>query len=223
MIVLLLHLSLGTSLALAQGPGESVPVPAPDTAPAFAEVVPVPAPVSAPEPAAAPAAAPNSAPELAPAPAPASSPNTDGSAPPRRRFVFAFLPGVTAGFSPVPSQDFAFFFGGRLPRGPWALGYQFTFSTGLADRYIAGVWGHRHHLTAMRSFGARERGFASVGGGAAVLAIFPVVEVETRVGLRFGKRRRGVVAGLVRVGWNIGYREQAPMPQLGVVFGVALL
>ena len=69
----------------------------------------------------------------------------------------------------------------------------------------------------------RERSFVSVGGGVAVLAIFPLVEVETRVGLRFGARRRGVIAGLVRLGWNFHYREQAPMPQLGVVLGVALL
>ncbi len=161
------------------------------------------------------------APEPVAAPAPAASPYADGSAPPRRRFVFAFLPGITMGVSPLPSQDFAFFFGGRLPRNPWALGYQFTYSVGLADRYIAGVWAHRHHLTAMRSF--RERSFVSVGGGVAVLAIFPLVEVETRVGLRFGARRRGVIAGLVRLGWNFHYREQAPMPQLGVVLGVALL
>ncbi len=73
----------------------------------------------------------------------------------------------------------------------------------------------------MRSF--RERSFVSVGGGVAVLAIFPLVEAEARIGLRFGKQQRGVVAGLVRLGWNFHFREQAPMPQLGVVLGVALL
>ncbi len=224
MIALAMYLSFGTSLAIAQEPGESVPVVAPDPLLAPDASVPVAAPVVAP------VVAPDPAP--VPAPVEATVPDAYASqpavgpveAPPRRRrFVFAFLPGITAGVSPLPSQDFAFFFGGRLPRGPWALGYQFTYSAGLADRYVAGLWAHRHHLTAMRSFGARERGFASVGGGAAILAVYPVVEVETRVGLRFGARRRGIFAGLVRVGWNIGYREQAPMPQLGLVLGVALL
>ena len=204
MITLALHLTFGT--ALLQDPASEV-LPAP-AEPAPAE----PAPEAA-------APAPEAAAPLAPA-----TPDTPVPPPPEppRRFVFAFLPGVTAGVSPLPSLDFAFFFGGRLPRSPWALGYQFTFSSGLAERYPEGLMTHRHHLTAMRSFGARDRGFVSVGGGVAMLAVYPVVEVETRVGYRLGARRRGVIAGLARVGWNVANREQAPMPQLGVVFGVAL-
>jgi hypothetical protein len=178
----------------------------------------------------APAPAPAPVPAPAPAPAPAAEPfgvADTAATPPRppkpRRFVFAFLPGITAGISPLPSLDLAFFFGGRLRRSPWALGYQFTFSAGVAERYLEGFVTHRHHLTAMRSFGARDRGFVSVGGGIALLAVSAtVIEAETRVGLRFGPRRRGVVAALTRLGWNVGFREQAPMPQFGVVLGVAL-
>jgi len=208
MIALALHLAFGT--ALMQAPASEVPPPA-EPAPAPADAAPAPAPEPAPAPA--PAAEPFGVPDTPPTPPPPPKP---------RRFVFAFLPGITAGISPLPSLDFAFFFGGRLPRSRWALGYQFTFSTGFAERYPAGMMTHRHHLTAMRSFGARDRGFVSVGGGVAVLAVYPVVEAETRVGFRFGSRRNGVVAGLARLGWNVANREQAPMPQFGVVLGVAL-
>ncbi|HEY0134304.1 MAG TPA: hypothetical protein VGB85_09495 [Nannocystis sp.] len=209
MIALALHLTFGTAL-FQEGPASEAP-PAP-VEPAPAPGVPEPAP------------APEAADPLAPAPVaePFAVSATPDVPPKPRRFVFAFLPGVTAGVSRLPSLDFAFFFGGRLPRSPWALGYQFTLSSGLAERYPEGLMTHRHHLTAMRSFGARDRGFVSIGGGVAVLAVFPVVEAETRLGFRFGARRRGVVAGLARIGWNVAYREQAPMPQLGVVLGVAL-
>ncbi len=142
--------------------------------------------------------------------------------PPPRRLVVAFLPSITMGISPMPSQNLALFLGGRLPDSPWALGYQFTFSNGLAERYFLGFLTHRHHITAMRAFGARGRGFTSVGGGAAFLAVIPVVEVEGRIGVRWGTRKYGVFGAIARVGWNIGYREQAPMPQLGLFLGVAL-
>jgi hypothetical protein len=82
---------------------------------------------------------------------------------------------------------------------------------------------HRHHVTAMRSFGATGRGFASVGGGAAFLWTFPVAEAEGRIGVRFGSKRYGILAALVRIGWNLGFREQAPMPQFGLVVGFAFL
>ena len=219
MIAFTLYLTLGTALAQDPAPAPapaSAPAPAPELAPA-SEVPPAPAPqlAPAPEPAAAPAANVESfgVADVPPAEPPPAKP---------RKFVFAFLPGLTAGISPLPSINLAFFFGGRLPRSPWALGYQFTFSSGYAERYGEGIMTHRHHLTAMRAFGARERGFASVGGGVAVLAVYPVVEAETRVGLRFGPRRRGIVAALVRLGWNVAFREQAPMPQFGIVAGVAL-
>ncbi len=218
MTCLALYLTLGTALAQ-------------DPAPAGEPALVVPPPPAASEPA--PAEPPPAAPTVAPAPAPAPVATVEPfgvpdlppapPAPPKpRKFVFAFLPGITAGISPLPSLDFPFFFGGRLRNNPWALGVQFTFSAGYAERYGAGFMTHRYHLTAMRAFGARERGFASVGGGLAVLAVYPVIEAETRVGLRFGSRRRGIVAGTMRLGWNIAYREQAPMPQFGVVLGVAL-
>ena len=102
------------------------------------------------------------------------------------------------------------------------LGYQITLSSGLADRYALGLFfTHRHHLMAMRAFGARERGFLALGGGAAFLVNSPVVEAEVKVGFRFGRRKRGVVGGLFRLGWDVGHREQAPVPQLGAFVGVA--
>lgn len=143
--------------------------------------------------------------------------------PPRQGLVFAFLPAVTAGISLIPSLDFPLYLGARLPRRPWALGYQFTFSTGFAERYFLGILTHRHHVTAMRSFGVMHRGFVSIGGGLALLAIRPVIEVEGRAAVRFGKRRRGLFGGLARLGWNVGYRELAPMPQFGLFVGVTTL
>ncbi|HEY0133780.1 MAG TPA: hypothetical protein VGB85_06855, partial [Nannocystis sp.] len=116
-------------------------------------------------------------------------------APRRRGLVFAFMPALTFGLSPLPSLDHAFYFGGRL-RGPWALGYQFTLSSGGAERYVLGLMTHRHHITGMRGFGRDDRGLISVGGGAAFLFAVPVVEVETRVAWRFGKRRRGLLGGV---------------------------
>ncbi len=210
MIALALHLTFGT--ANFQAPIEP---PAPATAPEQTpdDVATVPPPTPAPDVAPAPIVYLTS-PE--PLPAPSVAPP-----PPPRRFVFAFLPGLTMGVRALPSLNFAFFFGGRLRRSPWILGYQFTFSSGGAERYSSGIMTHRHHITAMRSFGARERGFVSVGGGAALLLMKPVVEVETRVGVRVGARRRGGVAGVARIGWDIGHRERAPMPQIGVVLGVA--
>lgn len=216
MIVLALHLTFGTALAQAPETAPPEPAPTPAPAPELAPASEVPPP-AAPEPTIAPAPAPIAAPPGVPDTQPVEAP------PPKpRKFVFAFLPGITAGISPLPSIDLPFFFGGRLRNSPWALGFQFTFSSGYAERYGAGMMTHRYHLTAMRGFGANERGFASVGGGMAVLAVYPVVEAETRIGLRFGPRRRGIVAATVRLGWNVAYREQAPMPQFGLVCGVAL-
>lgn len=193
-----LILSLGTGLA--QEPAQEVmPVPAPDSAP-------VASPTADPGVRAVPYAA------YEPTPLPAVKP---------RRLVFAFLPSLTMGISAIPSANVALFVGGRLPRGPWALGYQFTFSSGFAERYSRGWLTHRHHITALRSFA--RRGFASVGGGVAFLEVSPVVEAEGRVGLRFGRKRYGVVAGQVRLGWDVGHRERAPMPQFGVVIGFAVM
>jgi hypothetical protein len=181
MIAVVLQMSLGTGVLLAQAPDAAVAWPA------SAGPSPYPAPVT------------------------------------RRRLVFAFLPSLTMGISPIPSVGPALFVGGWLPRGPWALGYQITINTGLADRYAIGILAHRHHITAMRAFGRRGRGFTSVGGGAAFLMTNPVVEAEGRVGRRFGDKRHGIIAAQVRVGWDVGHREELPMPQFGVVFGVALL
>lgn len=137
------------------------------------------------------------------------------------RVVVAFLPAVTFGLSLVPSLDLPVFVGVRLRARPWALGGQFTFSSGFGDRYTEGLLAHRHHVTAMRSLGRDDGGLLSVGGGVALLFIVPVVEVEARVGWRFGRRGRGVMGLVARLGWNVGYREQAPVPQLGLVIGAA--
>jgi hypothetical protein len=60
----------------------------------------------------------------------------------------------------------------------------------------------------------------SVGGGVSFnLPLLPVVEVEGRVGVRFGDTRRWAVGALVRLGWDIGHQERAPMPQFGAFFG----
>lgn len=156
---------------------------------------------------------PQPAPEAAAAPAPET---------PRSRFVFAFMPGITAGLSPLPSLELPFFFGGRLKARPWALGYQGTAAFGGADRYFLGFFlTHRHHITAQRHFGAR--GFVSVGGGVALLIVRPVIEAEGRVAVRFGPKRRGIFGGVARLGWNVAYGERAPAPQLGLFLGVSTL
>ena len=140
---------------------------------------------------------------------------------PRPRFVFGFMPGLSMGLNVLPSFDLPFFFGGRLKARPWALGYQGTLTLGGADRYFLGYFTHRHHVAAQRRF--RDRGFVSVGGGVALLFIRPVIEVEGRVALRFGPRRRGIFGGVARLGWNVAYGERAPVPQFGLFLGVTTL
>jgi hypothetical protein len=146
-------------------------------------------------------------------------------APPRTpsRLVFAFMPAVSFGVSAVPSLDLPFFFGGRLRGRAWALGYQFTLSGGLAERYVAGFLTHRHHLASMRRFGQDARYLASLGGGVAFLISSPVLEVEGRIAWSFGQRKRGLIGLVGRLGWNVGYGELAPLPQLGLVLGVSTL
>jgi len=80
---------------------------------------------------------------------------------------------------------------------------------------------HRHHLTAMRGFGAEARGLVTLGGGVALLINVPVIEAEVRIAWRIGKRKRGLFGLVSRLGWNVGYGERAPLPQLGLVLGVA--
>lgn len=194
----------------------AAPAPAP-AAPAATDAPPAPAPA---DPNAAPAD-PYAAPQPGPvyvhqdmSPPPASPPANQS------RFVFAFLPGPTFGLSYLPSVNLPFFFGARLKHSPWALGFQFTGSFGLAERYVSGLATHRYHITALTSFGARGRGFASVGGGFAVRTFSPMVEVEGRVGFRFGSSRRGIVGGQVRLGYDFAHREGAPVPQVGAFIGV---
>lgn len=147
----------------------------------------------------------------------------DPSPQPPRRFVFAFMPALTFGLAVVPSLDLPLYFGGRVARRPWALGYQLTLSSGLADRYFYGFLTHRHHLTAMHSFGRSAKGLVTVGGGVALLVDVPVIEGEARVAWRFGRLRRGFVGLVSRLGWNVGYGERVPLPQFGLVLGVAML
>lgn len=201
----------GLCLVLALGTG-LVQDPAPE--PAASEALPAAPPGSAAS------GSPNADPGVRAVPYTAYEPTAPPAVQPRR-LVVAFLPSLTMGIHPVPSANLALFVGGRLPRGPWALGYQFTFSSGYAERYSRGWLTHRHHITALRGFA--RRGFAGVGGGAAFMEVSPVVEVEGRVGVRFGRKRYGVVAGQIRLGWDVGHRERAPMPQFGVVIGFAVM
>ncbi|MCY1061007.1 hypothetical protein [Nannocystis sp. SCPEA4] len=130
------------------------------------------------------------------------------------------MPALVFGISDVPSfAPPTIFLGGRLPRS-WALGYQLTVSFGLADRYLSGVLTHRHYLVGLHGFGATRRGLTGVGGGVAfTLPLKPIAEVEARIGVRFGDKRHWAVGALVRLGWDIGHEELAPMPQFGAFFG----
>lgn len=184
----------------------------------------VPEPVAAPTPAADPIpAAPLSPPPPAPvAPSESRPPQAEAASAPGK-FVFAWLPSVFMGISWPSFAPATFFFGGRLSRS-WALGYQLTGSFGLAERYLSGLLAHRHHLTALHGFGATRRGLVGVGAGVAFnLPLLPVVEVEGRVGFRFGDTRRWVVGALARLGWDIGHQERAPMPQFGLFIGFTTL
>ncbi|MBL9105686.1 MAG: hypothetical protein JNL82_32420 [Myxococcales bacterium] len=145
--------------------------------------------------------------------------------PPRKgKFVFAAMPGLVFGVNAmlIPSVNISLFFGGRLRRSNWALGYQITGNYGLADRYLLGLFAHRHALTAIANFGAR--GFASVGGGLAFMLFYPgMVELETRVGVRLGRHKRALLGGHVRLSHNFYYRERAPLPQVGLFAGFSFL
>ncbi len=145
------------------------------------------------------------------------------------RFVFAFLPGFTWGLHPAPSMDLPLYFGGALPeRGNgrrWTLGYQATLSIGYAERYVEGIGTHRHHITAMTVGERRQHLFGSVGGGVAFMIDSPIIEAEGRVGYVFGKRGSlgrvlGVLGATMRLGWNVGKSEGAPLPQLGLFVGI---
>lgn len=173
------------------------------------------------------------APEPAPAAgAPASLPTPAASevmpaetAPPRRRrFVFAWMTGLTFGVSRwlIPSFSGAAFFGGRLRRERWALGVMVTGTFGMADRYWLGLLGVRLHFAAVHRFGAF--GFASIGAGVASFFWYPAVaEIETRVGTALGPRKRLLLGGQVRLGVDFFYREKVPLPQLGIFTGMSFL
>lgn len=149
------------------------------------------------------------------------------STPPPRppgRFVFAVLPALTFGINAelIPSANASLFFGGRLRGGKWALGYQLTGSSGMAERYWIGLLTHRHHITALTNFG--RRGFATIGAGVAIFVLWPAVaELETRIGVRFGPRKRAVAGGQIRLGHNFYYHEKAPLPQFGLFIGFSTL
>lgn len=150
--------------------------------------------------------------------------------PPRRtRLVLGNYYGAVAGVSPRPSFERTLMLGARLaPRHrASALGYSLSLSIGGADRYGIGILTSRHHLTATFTGGRRERLFAALGGGFAMMLTLPTtVEVEGRVGLTFAERadRRvvGVFGGMARLGWDIYHRETVPMPQLGLFIGLLL-
>ncbi len=209
-------------------PADAAPVPA-SPAPASDAAPASPAPAADPKPASPPAT--DSAPAQA-KPAPTGivwlappTPPVDNRPAQRDNFVFAFLPALTFGVNAwaIPSLSGSFFFGARLKRHErWALGLQATFSSGLADRYYIGLMAFRFHFTALHNF--KTRGFATIGGGATSFYWIPAIaEVETKIGVRLGKRKRAVLGGMVRLGINIYYHEKVPLPQFGIFTGVSFL
>ncbi len=151
------------------------------------------------------------------------------------RFVVGLLPALTFGLSFAPSAELPVFLGAVLrrpadaawPGRRWAVGYQLTASGGLADRYFAGMFTHRHHVTAMNVGDRRHHLFGSVGGGVALILDFsPILELEGRVGYVFGGPPLGCTLGVFglmsRVGWNVGKLERAPTPQIGLFIGALL-
>ena len=215
-------------------------------------VAPTPAPIHAPPPSADPIYAPPPATDVAPAQQPATPaqqpatpaqqplvygppppPDPYAGAPPanidaparRSTFVFAAMPALTFNVieDGLPALSGALFFGSRLRGDRWALGYQVTGAVGPGDDYRLGHLGHRHSLVAMNAFGSR--GFASIGGGLAFILVYPVaIEVETRIGVRLGKRKRGLFGGQLRLGHDVMFGNDAFLrPQIGLFFGFSLL
>jgi hypothetical protein len=167
-------------------------------------------------------------------------PAADDPVPPGKHFVFANHYGLSFGLNAAPSGELTLFFGHAMParaRGArrWALGYQPTFTVGGADRYLAGMFTQRHHLTALSHGGLHPRLHLAFGGG---LVIFngvdiparwrpSVAEAEGQIGYLFGRhraRRRvvGVVGLKLRLGWNAASLEKAPVPMLGGFLGLVL-
>ena len=130
--------------------------------------------------------------------------------------------GLTFGVSArmIPSGDVSFFFGGRLRNNKWALGYQFSMNPiltytamGLPTRHYLGAWSH-----------FANRGYASFGAGLALTLVYPAAaEFESRIGVRFGPRRRAVFGGQVRVSRVFGDHERFIIPQFGLFLGFSLL
>ena len=145
---------------------------------------------------------------------------------PARGFVFAWWAGPTMGISAIPSISPATAFFGARTGSPWALGYQISLSIGGAERYFGDFFipmAHRHHVTAMRSFGRNRRGLVGTGGGVAFTGrTNPVAELEGRVAVRFGSGKWHLGA-LLRLGLDIGHDERAPMPQFGIFIGLTNL
>ncbi|MCA9660039.1 MAG: hypothetical protein KC486_16970 [Myxococcales bacterium] len=148
---------------------------------------------------------------------------------PGPRLVLGNYYGAVAGVSPWPSFEQTLMIGASLAprRAAAAVGYSLSITSGLADRYAIGSLTTRHHVTATFAGGRRERLFATLGGGFAMMLILPTsVEIEGRLGLTFAERadRRvvGVFGGMARLGWNVYHRESAPMPQLGLFLGLLL-
>lgn len=144
--------------------------------------------------------------------------------PPKHRFVFAFMPALTFGVGEyrLPSANAALFFGTRMRGDKVALGYQFTASLGFAERHFFFLPVHRHHFTMLANLG--RRGFASMGAGLAFLAHYPAVaEFEARLGVRLGKRKRGLIGAQMRVGKDLLDTDRVPFPQLGMFIGISFL
>jgi hypothetical protein len=123
----------------------------------------------------------------------------------------------------IPSATAALFFGGRLRGGKWALGYQFTGSLGLAERYWIGAADAPppHHradpLRPPRLCDDRRRPRSSSWYWPAV------AELEARSASASARASAPSFGGQLRLGHNFVYGEQAPLPQLGLFFGLSLL
>ncbi len=158
-----------------------------------------------------------------------------------RRLVFANFYGLQ--WSPIgatPSGEVSLFLGSSLrPRRSrkgrvWttAIGYEFTTSVGGADFLIMYLsWGggyglayHRHHFAAVGYGGPNDRLYYQFGGGVLMWRSTPAaLEVDTRLGVVLGPKRRarvkGVVGGQARI---VGVLGGVPLPQFGIFAGLLL-
>lgn len=171
-----------------------------------------------------------------------------GDAPVPAGFVFSpTIALVVNPLAPIPSGELSLFFGGALPvrsrrPGHWfALGYRGTVGGGFADYLTTGdrlyLIAHRHHLAFQGVAGEHGRLVyaADLGLSAHHGALHdegePVpppralaIEVEARIGRVLGYRNpahlQGVVGLQIRLAGAVWPFTAAPLPTLGLFFGL---